>query len=174
MRNPVAGRAHPKMEAKEQQSRVDRSLQQHQQPDESEAEFHGGWELSERKWDLNLKRICATVQKPRAQHEVSTPIRVAILDTGCDTGLVFPGNGSPRPIWKDYVQKNNETPLDSYGHGTLMIRLVQECSPCAEFIVARVAEDTKGLKKSQLEIAGVRLTSFSSITLDFFFFKKKG
>ncbi|KAK2611671.1 hypothetical protein N8I77_005001 [Diaporthe amygdali] len=141
-KNHHQGRAHPKRQAEEPLPLS-----------EPEGAFHTGRPLVQRKWLPNLNSICEEVELKRREHEISTPITVAILDTGCDLSLAFPEEDNPTVQWKDFVEENNDNPKDSYGHGTLMARLVLECSPCAEIIVARIAKDMKGLEGNQSKIA---------------------
>jgi hypothetical protein len=53
---------------------------------------------------------------------------------------------------------------DTFGHGTLMSRLIMDCAPSAEIIVARVSQNTKDLETSQENIKDVCMNlSFSTI-----------
>lgn len=124
--------------------------------DESRGEFQTGTRLIERNWLQNLKRICHDVEQERQNHDISTPIKVAILDTGCDLSLLPSAADGDTVKWKDFAEESNQHRGDAHGHGTLMARLVLECAPSAELIVARIAKDLKGLQGKQPQIAEVR------------------
>lgn len=116
--------------------------------------LHTGERLDAEDWLQNLKDICTDVEMQRPKHKVRTPIKVAILDTGCDLTLVSPRKNFDVD-WKDFTEARKATPEDSFGHGSLMARLVLECSPSAHIIVARIAEDIEGLDGNQTKVAEV-------------------
>lgn len=153
-----AGRAEPKRQGEEKQMPPDAC--------ESRGDLHSGRRIVEKKWLENLKKICTEVEEKRCECQVSTSIKVAILDTGCDPSLL-PGKPERHTVkWKDFTDANNQHPQDKCGHGSLMARFVLECAPSAEIIVARIAKDIDGLEQSQPKIAEVRhKRSFHSLHL---------
>lgn len=123
---------------------------------EAEAESQVGRRRANSKWLENLKRICTEVEILRRKHHISDSIKVAILDTGCERSLLPVGGTGYKVDWKDFVEESNQSAEDQHGHGTLMARLVLECAPSAEIIVARIAKDEKDLRGNQARIAEVR------------------
>ncbi|KAK5989428.1 hypothetical protein PT974_10947 [Cladobotryum mycophilum] len=111
------------------------------------ASFHGGRTVNPKLWLQDLKAISAEVERQRRTHSVRTPVRVAILDTGFDEGDSWAARVKQK---KSFVDQSS--PVDIFGHGTLMARLVMECAPSAELIVARVSRNTKELGNSQENI----------------------
>ncbi|KAL7781724.1 hypothetical protein V8C43DRAFT_297511 [Trichoderma afarasin] len=113
-----------------------------------EASFHSGNTVKPKEWLKDLNSIGTIIERQRRSHGVRTAIRVAILDTGNDEG----DNGSAS--WhikskRDFVDSSATQMTDTFGHGTLMARLVKNCAPSAEIIIARVAKNTKDLEISQ-------------------------
>ncbi|KAK1243912.1 hypothetical protein MKX08_002050 [Trichoderma sp. CBMAI-0020] len=118
---------------------------------EPEALFHSG--IDSRMWLQGLKRISEYVERKRRDFEVAAPVRIAILDTGCDQGFTaFQARSKQFAVGKDFVDPSATNMTDTFGHGTLMTRLIIECAPGAEIIVVRVAQNTKKLKESQKNI----------------------
>ncbi len=69
-------------------------------------------------------------------------IRVAVLDTGIriDEDKLLKG-GQERIIRKqNFLGEDQHAYVDSYGHGTHVVRLLLRFSPHAEIIVAKVSE----------------------------------
>lgn len=121
---------------------------------ELEASFHSGRPVRPEKWLQDLNKIGNLVERYRRDHKLKSVIRVAILDTGNDEG----DNGSAS--WRIKSKRNFVDGLainmtDTFGHGTLMARLVRHCAPSAEIIIARVAKNTKDLEASQENIKEV-------------------
>lgn len=119
-----------------------------------EASFHSGNTVKPKEWLKDLNSIGRIIERQRRAHRVITAVRVAVLDTGNDEG----DNGSAS--WhvkgkRDFVDSPNTKMTDTFGHGTLMARLVKNCAPSAEIIIARVAKNTKDLKVSQDNIKEV-------------------
>jgi hypothetical protein len=114
-------------------------------------------------WLENIKKISQSVELKRRAQRITTPVRVAILDTGLDMDLpIFKKKPGLRRAVKeqmDYVDPGAPTMTDTFGHGTLMARIVMECAPGAEILVARVSRNTKELKTSQENIRKVSGTS---------------
>jgi len=110
-------------------------------------------------WAGDLKKASELVERKRREHQVKTPVRVAILDTGLNRDLaVFnhkPGLANWITCEKDFVQPSALAMTDTFGHGTFMARLVMECAPGAEIYVARVAENSKALERSQGNVVKV-------------------
>ncbi len=128
-----------------------------QQPDE-ECLFHSA--IVPKMWLQDIKKISESVELKRRAQRIRTPVRVAILDTGLNMDLpIFtrkPGLQRALKYHVDYVDPEALTMTDTFGHGSLMARIVMECAPGAELLVARVARDTMELKSSQENIRKVR------------------
>lgn len=113
-----------------------------------EASFHAGKPVIPGLWLDDLSRISAKIESQRRQCGIKRAIRVAILDTGNDID-----NSSWRIVEKrNFVDISDDTVADKYGHGTLMTKLIMECAPSANIIIARVAENSKDLEHSQENI----------------------
>ena len=87
----------------------------------------------------------------------TTPLRIAILDTGCDPNapsLTLPGRKKIK-FWKDFVE-NTPTPTDDHGHGTHLVTLILQLAPYAELCVARVAKHSEELQHAEDNIVKVR------------------
>ena len=89
----------------------------------------------------------------------TTPIRVAILDTGCDMAAEyfssFPENEERlHGHWKDWVD-NERSPVDQHGHGTALAILLMRMIRNADVFVARVARNVKELQNAEDNIAKV-------------------
>ncbi|KAK4077923.1 uncharacterized protein Triagg1_3617 [Trichoderma aggressivum f. europaeum] len=109
-----------------------------------ESSFHSGRAVLPDKWLQDLYSIGELVELHRRRHKVESVIRVAILDTGIDEDM------SRRIKRKrDFVNGATNRTTDDFGHGTFMARLVMNCAPSAEIIVARVSKSTKSLEVSQ-------------------------
>ncbi|KLU87692.1 hypothetical protein MAPG_06686 [Magnaporthiopsis poae ATCC 64411] len=125
---------------------------------EREALFHSA--IVPKRWLSELMEISRQVESTRRRWRVTAPVRVAILDTGLNRDLpVFQErNGLLKSVTdvKDFVTPSTTTVTDTFGHGTFMARLIMECAPGAEILVARVAENTNELKNSQENIKDVR------------------
>lgn len=121
--------------------------------------FHGGTDVAG-KWLQDLNTISAYVQRLRRRQQINIPIRVAILDTGFDSTLpeFKKDNNKLNYIthMRDFVDLDCPSKMtDTFGHGTFMTKLIMECAPLAEIIVARVAKNAKELYRSQDNIAEV-------------------
>ncbi|KAF9766521.1 hypothetical protein IL306_001072 [Fusarium sp. DS 682] len=128
------------------------------------ASFHTGKTVVPQEWLDNLRHISMHIVNLRDEkpyHEYK-PVKIAILDTGCDADLPFckiPRRKKCIRGWKDFTrQENNDTTEttsmeDEYGHGSLMTRLVMEAAPLAHVYVARVAKHTDELDFSSDQIA---------------------
>lgn len=127
---------------------------------EEECLFHSA--IVPKMWLEDIKKISESVELKRRRKRITTPIRVAILDTGLNMELpIFtkkPGLKSGVIDHVDYVDPGALAMSDSFGHGSLMARIIMECAPGAEILVARVAKDTKELKNSQDNIRKVSRT----------------
>lgn len=125
---------------------------------EPEALFHS--DLVPKMWFANLKKISQQVEQKRQEYRVTATVRVAILDTGLDKD--FPAfktqSGLIKSVTdeKDFAASSTSTTMDdTFGHGTLMARLVMECAPSVEILVVRVAVSTDTLQRSQNDIKDV-------------------
>ncbi|KAJ6260676.1 Tk-subtilisin [Drechslerella dactyloides] len=126
---------------------------------QQQALFHTGPYVAAKNWLQHLKTINGRVEGERRRRNITKPVRIAILDTGCNPKAPFfldEDHGSRRLAciqgWQDFVS-NSESPVDEFGHGTLMTRLMIESAPSAKLLVARVARSTKKLDGSQEKIA---------------------
>ncbi|KLU91871.1 hypothetical protein MAPG_10820 [Magnaporthiopsis poae ATCC 64411] len=123
-----------------------------QQPD-GECLFHA--EIVPKMWLEDIKKISASVERKRRAQRIKDPVRVAILDTGLNTDLpIFEKKPSLKHAVKDCIDfvDGASAMTDTFGHGTLMARIVMECAPGAEILVARVARNSKELKTSRENI----------------------
>ncbi|KAM0268941.1 hypothetical protein ACHAPA_004541 [Fusarium lateritium] len=128
------------------------------------ASFHTGKTIVPLEWLGNLKHISLHIMKLRRQkpgHKFS-PVRIAILDTGCDADLPFfknPSRANCIAGWRDFVSETGEDTVgmapmeDAYGHGSLMARLAMEAAPLAHIYIARVARNTNELVGRSGQIA---------------------
>lgn len=94
---------------------------------------------------------------PVASVNSPSPVRIAVLDTGCDDGSLFfydSDNASRLREWKDWTEESNEY-QDRHGHGTHLTSLVMKLSPGAHIYVARVARNRDELSNSSENIAKV-------------------
>ncbi|KAI6774887.1 hypothetical protein HG530_001645 [Fusarium avenaceum] len=128
------------------------------------ASFHTGKTVVPHEWLDNLKHISMHVVNLREQKPDNEfkPVKIAVLDTGCNADLPFYKIPSRRKCikgWKDFMgQESKDTTeessmTDEYGHGSLMTRLVMESAPLAHVYVARVAKHTDELDSSSDRIA---------------------
>ncbi|KAK6359884.1 hypothetical protein TWF696_001013 [Orbilia brochopaga] len=124
-----------------------------------QALFHTGPHVVAKNWLQYLKTINGRVESDRRRKNISKTIKVAVLDTGYAITTPFfqdEDHGSRRLAciqgWKDFVS-GSETPIDEFGHGTLMARLLIEAAPSIKLLIARVAKSTKHLESSQDKIA---------------------
>ncbi|KAL8305770.1 hypothetical protein RB597_003520 [Gaeumannomyces tritici] len=121
---------------------------------EREALFHSA--IVPKMWLSELMKISRQVESKRRKCRIAAPVRVAILDTGLDWDFpVFrERSGLLKSVTdvKDFVTPSTQTVTDVFGHGTFMARLIMECAPGVEILVARIAENTNELKNSQANI----------------------
>ncbi|PNP75995.1 hypothetical protein FNYG_10553 [Fusarium nygamai] len=131
------------------------------------ASFHTGKTIVPEEWLDNLKHISMHIMNLRDKkpdHDFK-PVKIAVLDTGCDAELPFfkiTRRKKSIKAWKDFTIDEGEGTgrpdcmEDQYGHGSLMIRLIMEAAPLAHIYVARVAKNTDELEYSSDQIAHVR------------------
>ncbi|KAL7922429.1 hypothetical protein ACQKWADRAFT_320713 [Trichoderma austrokoningii] len=113
--------------------------------------FHDS--IDSRMWFRDLKRIGHYVEHKRRGCEAAVPVRIAILDTGCNRDFrAFQARSEQFAVGKDFVDPGATTMTDTFGHGTLMARLITECAPGAEIVAVRVAETTEKLGESREKI----------------------
>lgn len=111
-------------------------------------------------WLQDLKKISALVEQKRRLHNTTTRVRIAILDTGLDAQFAGFQNNSTlldRVMdMADFTEHSATEPMtDTFGHGTFMARLIMECAPGAEIVVARVAKSTRNLEGSQSAVSKI-------------------
>lgn len=79
-------------------------------------------------------------------------IRIAVLDTGfcADDGDELVQGGEERIIQKrNFFNADEHDFVDTYGHGTHVVRLLLRFAPCAKIIIAKISN-------SKYEVAGDR------------------
>jgi hypothetical protein len=115
-------------------------------------------------WMDRLKVICTYVLRRRMDAKVTSPIRVAIIDTGCNREIPFFQN----PIiskcfkeWKDFAA-DSQTSVDMFGHGTFMARILLQVAPIVDLYVARVAVTQDQLKSNEDKVIQVSFYSVGS------------
>lgn len=121
--------------------------------------FHSST-VSTPKFLEGLQRIADHISKCRRKVEVITPIRVAILDTGCQRDLAFfqdSARSKRLKGWKDFTSAGSESETDTFGHGTFMARLLLQVAPIVDVYLIRVAENTEDLENNQKSIGKVSL-----------------
>ena len=120
--------------------------------------FHSGSPSITPKFLEDLQLIAGHILRCRRKVKVTTPIRVAILDTGCQRDLAFfqnPQRSKRLKGWKDFTSAGSESETDTFGHGTFMARLLMHVAPLVDVYLIRVAENSKDLENNQENIARV-------------------
>lgn len=123
-----------------------------------DSSFHSGSPNSTPKFLEKLQLIAGHISRCRRKVKVTIPIRVAILDTGCQRGLPFfnnPQRSQRLKKWKDFTSAGSESETDAFGHGTFMVRLLMHVAPIVDVYLIRVAENAKDLENNQENIARV-------------------
>ncbi|KAI1132236.1 S8 family peptidase [Nemania abortiva] len=103
----------------------------------------------------HLQVIAGHITRCRRLAKTTKPIRVAILDTGCQKDLDFfkDGRRSNRLRgWKDFTIARSQSAVDAFGHGTFMARLLMHVAPTVDIYVIRVAENTEDLENHEQNI----------------------
>ena len=106
----------------------------------------------------DLQLIAAHILRCRRKVKATTPIRVAILDTGCQRDMDFfqnPSRSERLKGWKDFTSAGSESETDIFGHGTFMARLLMHVAPIVDVYLIRIAENTKDLENNQENIGKV-------------------
>lgn len=80
------------------------------------------------------------------------PTRIAVLDTGISAE--FSGSRYVK-CYKDFVSHTDETYLDSTGHGTAIVRIIQMTYNAAEFYIGRVWEGATMTDRTPILMAQV-------------------
>ncbi|KAH8811300.1 S8 family peptidase [Xylogone sp. PMI_703] len=117
--------------------------------------FDGGTASRIDGWVDRLNVICSHVFRCRRRTKTTTPIRVAILDTGCNKDLNFFQNirvASCFRGWKDFAA-DSQFYIDNFGHGSFMVRLVLQVAPFVDLYVAHVAETQDQLEQNEENVA---------------------
>ncbi|KAM0260794.1 hypothetical protein ACHAQJ_002560 [Trichoderma viride] len=97
-----------------------------------------------KKWLSRMNALNKNLAVSRGSYR---PIKIAILDTGCDTNTPFFFNPENTPRlrgWKDFVDGSDEWE-DHDGHGTYLTSLIMEIAPEAEIYVARITKTPEEL-----------------------------
>ncbi|KAJ2985363.1 hypothetical protein NUW58_g5571 [Xylaria curta] len=103
----------------------------------------------------HLQVIAGHITRCRRLGKATKPIRVAILDTGYQKALPFFQDDrrcNRLRGWKDFTTTKSQNPIDTFGHGTFMTRLLMHVAPIADIYVIRVAEDTEDLENHEQHI----------------------
>jgi hypothetical protein len=120
--------------------------------------FHTTGGLQSTAWIDRLKVIYTYILRRRMAAKVTTRIRVAILDTGCNHKLPFfqiPIIKQCFKDWKDFAV-DSQTSVDVFGHGTFMARLLLRVAPIVDLYIARVALTQDDLEKNEKGVIEVR------------------
>ncbi|KAI9928487.1 hypothetical protein ASPWEDRAFT_50364 [Aspergillus wentii DTO 134E9] len=86
---------------------------------------------------------------------ITTRIRIAVLDTGCDFNAPFflhPDNESRLKGWRDFADGSDDF-QDGHGHGTHLVSLIMKIAPDAHVYVARVAKNPDDLLGASENVA---------------------
>ncbi|KAL7922387.1 hypothetical protein ACQKWADRAFT_78429 [Trichoderma austrokoningii] len=116
-------------------------------------------EGSAERWFEDIRAISNLVFRRRRILDIRTgiklaPVRIAILDTGCDLTLKSFQAAKCFKGWRDFaVEPPSETEVDEYGHGTFMARLVMQIVPGCELYIARVAQTRQQLERNEEGVA---------------------
>ena len=85
-----------------------------------------------------------------------SPVRIAILDTGCDRAFEFFQAANCFKGWRDFaVDPPSKTAVDEVGHGTFMARLVRQMVPGCELWIARILQMSPQLEHNEESVATV-------------------
>lgn len=111
-------------------------------------------------WLWRMRRLneeLATRNPLMVPNKFSTPVRIAVLDTGYDDDATFFFDQDHQPRlkgWKDWVDQSDQ-PADCHGHGTHLVSLVMKIAPEAHMYIARVAKSPGDLLTSSENVAKV-------------------
>ncbi|KAH8742411.1 peptidase S8/S53 domain-containing protein, partial [Diaporthe sp. PMI_573] len=84
------------------------------------------------------------------------PIRIAILDTGCDLTLKSFQEAKCFKGWRDFAaQLPSKIEVDEYRHGTFMARLVMLVVPGCKLYIARITQTRQQLERNKEGVAKV-------------------
>ncbi|RAO64679.1 uncharacterized protein BHQ10_000691 [Talaromyces amestolkiae] len=101
-------------------------------------------------WIDRLKVISGYVLRCQRLAKVTTRIRVAILDTGCNRDIPIFQNATISDCfkdWKDFAA-DSQISVDTFGHGTFMACLLLQVAPIVDLYIARIA-----VAQDQLELS---------------------
>ncbi|KAL7933158.1 hypothetical protein V8C35DRAFT_60772 [Trichoderma chlorosporum] len=156
---------------KQQQAKVRRQSTFSDDPDKAEIQklwkrvqapnfnSNGRAEGSAERWFEDIRAISNLVFRQRRILDSTmkiklAPVRIAILDTGCDLTLKSFQAAKCFKGWRDFaVEPPSQTEVDEYGHGTFMARLVMQVVPGCELYIARVAQTGQQLERNEEGIA---------------------
>lgn len=116
---------------------------------------------SAERWFEDIRAISTLVFRRRRILDVRMgiklpPVRIAILDTGCDLTLKSFQAAKCFRGWRDFaVEPPSETEVDENGHGTFMAQLVMRMVPGCELYIARIAQTTQQLEHNEEGVAKV-------------------
>ncbi|KAI1149605.1 hypothetical protein F4825DRAFT_468932 [Nemania diffusa] len=97
----------------------------------------------------HLQVIARHITLCRKLTETTEPIRVAILDTGCQKELdFFKDDRRLNRIkgWKDFTIPESQSAINTFGHGTFMARLLMHVAPIVDIFVICVAANAEDLQ----------------------------
>ncbi|KAF3406266.1 hypothetical protein DPV78_000395 [Talaromyces pinophilus] len=106
-------------------------------------------------WIARLKIISGYVLRCRRLAKVTTRIRVAILDTGCNPDIPFFQNTAVSDCfkdWKDFAA-DSQISVDAIGHGTFMACLFLQVAPIVDLYIARIAVTQDQLESNEDKVA---------------------
>lgn len=107
------------------------------------------------------------LEESRKSESQKRPIRIAVLDTGIridetdetDVTDELLKGGKARIAMKRSFIGHDDQHLDSYGHGTHVVRLLLRFAPNAEIVVAKVSENKSFITTQMSQIIEVRCYS---------------
>ncbi|KAH8194218.1 hypothetical protein TruAng_011615 [Truncatella angustata] len=117
----------------------------------------GQVEGSAERWFEDIRAISKLVFRQRRSVGKGIklpPVRIALLDTGCDLTLKSFQAAKCFKGWRDFaVEPPSETEVDECGHGTFMARLVMQMVPGCELYIARIAQSRQQLEGNEERVA---------------------
>jgi hypothetical protein len=111
-----------------------------------------------RRWLSRMRRLNDELAMSQITPAASSaPVRIVVLDTGCDDNAPFffhPDNEPRLKGWKDWVDGSTQW-QDTHGHGTHLVSLIMQIAPDAHVYVARVSKSPGELLQASENVAQV-------------------